>query len=187
MTEGDVSRGFPEAHNQHETMSEKEMLDALDAQLTYRDWDKSRKESNLRRDCRIKGFPMLRKLGLIAADATKSDTRTKDERRSIAAMGSVLVNEGMHASKAAKQCGVGIVTLKNYCKAFGFELDSEMKRRERDTFPMCRQAIKLVNVDGLRISHAAEKLNTTGRHLTNSLQRMGFSYDARAIKINPIK
>lgn len=162
-------------------------LKFLDSQTTDAQVELFRKRHKLLHDCKTLGFPRLRKLGQITASEPAPEPQTNHSRRNIAAIGSVLVNDGLHISKAAEQCGVSVDSLKNYCKKFGFDLHPEMKRRERVTGAMCREVIKLVNKDGYRISHAAKKLGTTCNHIGNSLARMGYKYDARTIKINPIK
>jgi transposase len=162
-------------------------LQFLDSQTTDAQVERYRKRHKLLHDCKTKGFPRLRKLGQITDGEPIPEPQTNDNRRSIAAMGSVLVNDGLHVSKAAERCGVSVVSLKHYCKRFGFGLDPEMTRRDRVTSAMCAEAIRLVNDDGLRLSPVAKKLGTTCPHISNSLQRRGYKYNARTVKIERVK
>ena len=157
-------------------------LQILDSHITDAQVERYRKRHILLRDCKAKGFPTLRRLGLITEGAPMPEPQTSDERRSIAAMGSVLVNDGLRITEAAKQCGVTVVTLKNYCKRHGFKLNLATNREG-----LCREVIKLVNEGGWRITKACHKVGTNPNHIGNSLRRIGLIYDARARKINPIK
>lgn len=50
-----------------------------------------------------------------------------------------------------------------------------------------REAITLINEDGYRLYQAATKLGTSSPNLANQLKRIGYKYNAKAIKCQPTK
>lgn len=166
-------------------MSKAELLDALDAQLPYREWDKERQRSSILHRCKTIGFPSLRKAGLIADDPTK---KVKNEQVTalIAQKGADLVNGGMSITKAAIECEIATGSLIYYCKRANIKLTPAFKRRSWDYREVTKQVIELVNTDGYRLAEVARKLDCNNALIVNALKSEGYKYNARKVQIEKL-
>ena len=94
----------------------------------------------------------------------------------------------MSISAAANKFGRNSADLRYYCNKFGLVLGNKRKRRKTwDYDEMLPKIQRLINREGMKLAHAAQKLECSTFIVTRIIRAKGYKYDPKAIKIRKVK
>tara|TARA_R110002020_G_scaffold39826_1_gene117972 strand:+ start:101 stop:598 length:498 start_codon:yes stop_codon:yes gene_type:complete len=163
----------------------------MDAQMTSAEFDAEIARNRLLAECKQKGFARLATLGHFSGGIKLSKKKAAPDNtpEEFAQEASRLVNEGvMSISAAADKFGRNSADLRYYCNKFGLALGNKRKRRKTwDYDAMLPKIQRLINRKGLKLAHAAQKLECSTFIVTRIITAKGYKYDPKAIKIRKAK